>query len=124
MNEIKVHGVVYRQQYRKCGDLKCKCKSGQGHGPYWYKFDGASRGQYVGKSLPAEVQSYESLLQKSKKKIGDIRTRIEKQRDDAYRAYSQAQNELRTLQALEAHEHVDAKMLERLGLSALVLKGV
>ena len=33
-------GVIYRQQYVRCGKLSCKkCPpAGPGHGPYWYGF--------------------------------------------------------------------------------------
>lgn len=123
MSDIKVNGIVYRQQFRKCGDKKCKCATGQGHGPYWYRFDGSSRGQYVGRTLPASIQSYESLLKKHKQKIGEIRSKIEKRRDDAYSIYVKAQDELRILRAVEEREHVDARALEKLGLGQLVLKG-
>ena len=52
-------GVVYRQQYVRCGKPRCtKCPPhGPGHGPYWYGFywdyRQRTRSFYVGKQLPA-----------------------------------------------------------------------
>lgn len=54
-------GVVYRQQYVRCGKASCrKCPPhGPGHGPYWYGFSWHYRQRtksfYVGKVLPAGV---------------------------------------------------------------------
>ena len=58
-------GVVYRQQYVRCGKAACKrCPpSGPGHGPYWYGFywDYRQRTKsfYVGKVLPPGVEAVE-----------------------------------------------------------------
>jgi hypothetical protein len=55
-------GVIYRQQYVRCGKVTCKkCPpAGPGHGPYWYGFywDYRQRTQsfYVGKQLPAGLE--------------------------------------------------------------------
>jgi hypothetical protein len=55
-------GVVYRQQYVRCGKASCKrCPpAGPGHGPYWYGFywdyRQRTRSFYVGKQLPAGVE--------------------------------------------------------------------
>ena len=54
-------GVIYRQQYVRCGKVGCRrCPPrGPGHGPYWYGFywDYRQRTKsfYVGKTLPAGV---------------------------------------------------------------------
>ncbi|HEX8917893.1 MAG TPA: DUF6788 family protein, partial [Chloroflexota bacterium] len=53
-------GVLYRQQYRRCGKSACsRCRPGQpGHGPYWYALwseDGRRRTRYLGKELPPGV---------------------------------------------------------------------
>ena len=55
-------GVIYRQQYVRCGEATCnKCPpSGPGHGPYWYAFywdyQQQTRSFYVRKRLPAGVE--------------------------------------------------------------------
>ena len=55
-------GVMYRQQYVRCGKAGCrKCPPhGPGHGPYWYGFywdyRQRTRSFYVGKTLPAGVE--------------------------------------------------------------------
>ncbi len=123
MSDIKVQGIVYRQQSRKCGNPRCKCQKGELHGPYWYKLDGSGPAKYVGKDLPEKIKQYESLLKASSRKIRDAKKEIEKRRDQAFTIYSQAQEDLRSLNALEAREHVDAKSLENLGFRALVLEG-
>ena len=54
-------GVIYRQQYVRCGKPACrKCPPhGPGHGPYWYgyywDYRQRTRSFYVGKTLPAGV---------------------------------------------------------------------
>jgi hypothetical protein len=54
-------GVMYRQQYVRCGKAGCrKCPPrGPGHGPYWYgyywDYRQRTRSFYVGKTLPAGV---------------------------------------------------------------------
>ena len=55
-------GVIYRQQYVRCGKTGCRrCPpAGPGHGPYWYAFywdyRQRTRSSYVGKSLPLGVE--------------------------------------------------------------------
>ena len=55
-------GVIYRQQYVRCGKAGCRrCPpAGPGHGPYWYAFywdyRQRTRSFYVGKSLPRGVE--------------------------------------------------------------------
>ncbi len=55
-------GVIYRQQYVRCGRQRCKrCPPhGPGHGPYWYGFYGhyqqRTKSFYVGKQLPRGVE--------------------------------------------------------------------
>lgn len=45
--------ITYQFQFRKCGKPSCStCKSGQGHGPYWYAYwrEGSRlKSGYVGK---------------------------------------------------------------------------
>ena len=115
-NDIKVNGVVYRQQFRKCGKPGCKCNTGEGHGPYWYAYDGNSVVRYVGILLPKEIKARAALIKSSGSMLKAIKTKISKRRDDAYREYSLANQELRTVQMLEAGEHADSKMLTKLGL--------
>ncbi len=55
--------ITYQLQYRTCGKSCCKtCRSGQGHGPYWYAYwrEGKRiRSGYVGKmSAMAERRIY------------------------------------------------------------------
>lgn len=48
---------TYRLERVRCGRKKCKCVSGELHGPYWYVYwteGGRTRSQYVGKRLPAK----------------------------------------------------------------------
>src|SRR6476620_5522300 len=58
---VRPDGVVYRQQYVRCGKASCrKCPPhGPGHGPYWYgyywDYRQRTRSFYVGKALPAGV---------------------------------------------------------------------
>lgn len=53
--------ITYQLQYRKCGKPTCStCKSGVGHGPYWYAYwrDGAKlRSGYIGKVQPVAVSA-------------------------------------------------------------------
>ncbi len=55
--------ITYQLQYRKCGKPTCStCKSGIGHGPYWYAYwrDGAKlRSGYIGKIQPPAVSAAE-----------------------------------------------------------------
>lgn len=47
--------VTYRRQDVRCGRDCGSCP----HGPYWYAFwkeDGRSRSQYIGRELPADVR--------------------------------------------------------------------
>ncbi len=56
------NGVIYRQQYVRCGKPGCRrcAPIGPGHGPYWYGFywdySQRTRSFYVGKTLPAGVK--------------------------------------------------------------------
>ena len=48
--------VTYRRQEVRCGRPECGACP---HGPYWYAFwkeDGRSRSQYIGRELPADVR--------------------------------------------------------------------
>jgi hypothetical protein len=55
-------GVIYRQQYIRCGKIGCRrCPpAGPGHGPYWYgyywDYQQHTRSFYVGKQLPSGVE--------------------------------------------------------------------
>lgn len=48
--------ITYQLQYRKCGKASCStCRTGQGHGPYWYAYwrEGSRlRSGYIGKIHP------------------------------------------------------------------------
>ena len=62
MPGVRPDGVIYRQQYVRCGKVQCrKCPPhGPGHGPYWYGFywdyRQRTRSFYVGKVLPPGVE--------------------------------------------------------------------
>jgi hypothetical protein len=48
---------TYRLERVRCGSKKCRCASGELHGPYWYAYwseGGRTRSQYIGKKLPAQ----------------------------------------------------------------------
>ena len=48
---------TYRLESVRCGKEKCRCASGEPHGPYWYAYwseGGRTRSQYIGKKLPAK----------------------------------------------------------------------
>jgi hypothetical protein len=61
-DQIKVNGILYRLQPRKCGKPGCKCNiPGQEHGPYWYSYDGISAAKYVGSKLPDHVLKHIEL---------------------------------------------------------------
>jgi hypothetical protein len=50
---------TYRQESIRCGKENCKCAHGKLHGPYWYSYTrvkGKVTSQYVGKSLPRNIQ--------------------------------------------------------------------
>jgi hypothetical protein len=53
------HHITYQLQYRKCGKPSCRtCRSGQGHGPYWYAYwrEGSGlRSLYIGKVPPVSL---------------------------------------------------------------------
>ena len=49
--------MTYRLERVRCGSKKCRCASGELHGPYWYAYwseGGRTRSQYIGKKLPAK----------------------------------------------------------------------
>ena len=55
--EQKTGHKTYRLESVRCGKEKCRCASGELHGPYWYAYwseDGRTKSQYVGKKLPAK----------------------------------------------------------------------
>jgi hypothetical protein len=48
---------TYRLERVRCGSKKCRCASGELHGPYWYAYwleGGRTRSQYIGKKLPTK----------------------------------------------------------------------
>ena len=49
--------TTFRQEWRRCGKATClRCKTGPGHGPYWYAYsrdeNGRLRSKYCGKAAP------------------------------------------------------------------------
>jgi hypothetical protein len=117
-DSFKVNGVQYRLQTRKCGKPGCKCNTpGQEHGPYWYSYDGNSAAKYVGAQLPEHVKKHLELLKASGSKLKALKAEIKKRRDEHYREYSKASDEMRAVESLEAGEHVDSQVLKSLGLA-------
>ena len=114
--QYKVNGVLYRQQYRKCGKAGCKCATGEGHGPYWYSYDGSSAAKYVGSQLPEHVAKHAKLLKSSAAQIRKLKEEIKKRRDHHRQQYNMAEQDLRTIDHLETGERVDPTILIKLGL--------
>jgi len=123
MSDIKVNGVTYRQQLRKCGSKKCKCFKGEGHGPYWYAYNDGSVPMYIGRNLPKEVTDHIAKLKASGGKIKKLRTQVTMQRDEFQQKYTTADRQLRALRSLEDGEFVGAQVLADLGLKDLVFLG-
>ena len=59
MKSVKAADGVYRQEFTRCNKERCKkCREGEGHGPYWYRYwweDGKTRKKYIGKELPSDL---------------------------------------------------------------------
>src|SRR5919107_1205969 len=58
-SEQPLGNKTYRLEGVRCGKETCKCVRGKLHGPYWYSYTrvkGKVTSQYVGKSLPRDVQ--------------------------------------------------------------------
>lgn len=115
--EFRVDGVLYRQQYRKCGKPGCKCAAGEPHGPYWYSYDGQSAAKYVGQLLPTHVTDRAQLLKANAATIKKLKQELTKKSDEHLREYNLAGRQLRTVEALETGEHCDSAILQSLGLS-------
>jgi hypothetical protein len=121
-DQLKVNGVQYRLQPRKCGKLGCKCNiPGQEHGPYWYSYDGTSAAKYVGAKLPEHIVKHQELLKASGPKLKKLKTDIAKRRDEARQVVARAELELRTLANLEAGEYTASEVLKALGLGQFTL---
>jgi hypothetical protein len=57
VKEHKASRRTYRLEGIRCGKERCKCASGNPHGPYWYAYwteSGRTKSQYIGKRLPAK----------------------------------------------------------------------
>ncbi len=54
--------ITYHQQMSYCGKVRCgKCRTGIGHGPYWYAYqtvNGRIKRTYIGKELPQEAEHF------------------------------------------------------------------
>ena len=123
MTEIKINGTTYRQQTRKCGNKRCKCYTGEGHGPYWYAYSDGSAPKYIGVNLPEVVTGHVAKLKSSLGKIRKLRGEIEKQSTSFYEKYTKAERQLRALRSLETGDYVGSQVLVELGLGDLVLSG-
>jgi len=60
--QIEGYAASYIQKYVKCNKDRCKkCKTGPGHGPYWYKVYRTEKGKvktkYAGKVPPEQVEA-------------------------------------------------------------------
>jgi hypothetical protein len=54
----------------RCGSEKCKCVSGELHGPYWYAYwseGGKTRSMYLGKKKPTREHPTSGSRQRSRK---------------------------------------------------------
>jgi len=59
VSEQALDNKTYRLESIRCGKEKCKCARGKLHGPYWYSYTRVKDrviSQYVGKSLPKDVE--------------------------------------------------------------------
>jgi hypothetical protein len=55
LEEQKTKHKTYRLESVRCGKQKCRCASGELHGPYWYAYwseGGKTRSMYLGKKKP------------------------------------------------------------------------
>jgi hypothetical protein len=116
MSEYKVNGVAYRQKFRKCGKPGCRCREGQGHGPYWYAFSDAGALKYVGLVLPTEITDHVARLKAGKAKIKKIRDELEKRSAHHLNEHRKLETQLRNLRALEAGEYTASAVLVEIGL--------
>jgi hypothetical protein len=58
--EQTLENKTFRLESIRCGKDKCKCALGKLHGPYWYSYTRVKdrvTSQYVGKSLPKNVEN-------------------------------------------------------------------
>jgi hypothetical protein len=66
--------ITYQLQYRKCGKSNCRtCRTGRGHGPYWYAYwhEGTRlRFCYIGKRL-----AQQSAIARRGKVVADLARR-------------------------------------------------
>lgn len=117
LDQVKVNGVQYRLQTRRCGKPGCKCNNpGQEHGPYWYSYDGNSAAKYVGIHLPEHVTKHVQLLKANGSKIKVLKAKSQEKRDKAQDIVDQANRELTALRNLEAGEYTASAVLKSLGL--------
>ena len=62
--------ITYQLQFRKCGKPSCStCRTGQGHGPYWYAYwrqGSRLRSGYIGKVRPAGCKQGNPTKKKQK----------------------------------------------------------
>jgi hypothetical protein len=121
--EFKVNGVSYRLLTRKCGKRSCRCNQpGQGHGPYWYAFDGnGGGGKYIGAKLPESVTKHAQLLKASSSQIKKAKDQARKRITQYESELDKARRELRALDALERGEYAAPVVLEGLGFGKLVV---
>jgi hypothetical protein len=70
--------ITYQLQYRKCGKPTCStCKTGMGHGPYWYAYwrEGAKlRSGYIGKTQPEAVST--TMAEKAEQRLAAHRAAL------------------------------------------------
>lgn len=116
-DQVKVNGVQYRLQYRKCGKPTCKCAAGDAHGPYWYAYSDHGPAKYVGSQLPEFVTKHIELLKASGPKIKALKAQARDKRDKAQEIVDQANRELSALRNLEAGEYTASEVLKSLGLA-------
>jgi hypothetical protein len=115
--QLKVNGVQYRLQGRKCGKQGCKCNiPGQEHGPYWYAYSDHGPAKYVGSDLPEHVKQHTALLKSSRPQLKKLKDQLESQIKKAEAELEKTRRELRTIHCLEMGEYTASEILRSLGL--------
>lgn len=64
---IRERRVTYQLELIRCGKTRCRCKSGELHGPYWFAYwrhVGRKRKRYVGAEL--KLLTFEQLEAKER----------------------------------------------------------
>jgi hypothetical protein len=89
--------ITYQLQYRKCGKPSCsRCRSSQGHGPYWYAYwrqGSRLHSTYIGKVRPTSLDTSldrptsENMLETVADLVREEPTSVEGRSDAPYEEY-------------------------------------